>query len=65
VPWSQRLCPHCLPRCNWKIALIALFHMYNLMLFIKLAIVSIKKKKKSVANKRKSIYYVTHKRQCS
>ncbi len=48
VPWLQRRCPHCLIRCGWKIALIALFHMYSLMLFNKF-LLSFLFKKKSIA----------------
>jgi hypothetical protein len=45
VPWLQRRCPHCLIMCGWKIALIALFHIYSLMLFNKILLSFLFKKK--------------------
>ena len=36
MSWLQRLCPYCLLKCDWKIVLIILFHIYSLMLFNKI-----------------------------
>ena len=49
MPWLQRLCPHCLLRFGWKITLIALFHMYNSILFNKICYCLYLKKKKKLS----------------